>query len=332
MFSRRFEQLKTYKGIDPQLAELLKRELLLLPQHLRKRVTINYVSRKLGLPMQVASDLMYAAYRCAILQPNFDIVCPFCDKTFKVVNDLSLIPIENIKCEECEEEFVPDPRKVWVTYSVRPEFINLSSPEIDQIRDDTTSNKAFSLFDAFADPEKFLDQLFKPNLQILKTLINSLSTGKTNDEKKKLLENLAQEIVSSIVGFVLIDKNVRVADAEIDRVYRNCCIHPILQELGNPITVECKNYDEAVGANHIRIVNDILREYGARTCLYLSVKGVTGNVSKDGWHRVLDAYQKDNKLIPVFKLSDYEEILNGKNFLETLLEKSERIKLKRAKS
>lgn len=290
----------------------------------------SFVSRSMGISLVDAQDLLYRAYEVGILRPRFEIVCPTCDKTFRTVENIAQIPSCEASCEDCGDVFAPSARDVWLSYTLvclpddPASEVCATSDGGTQSGDSASDNMA----SVWADPYKFLDQLYRPDLSKLTKYVSQLDSAATNDEKKKSLEGLASVIVDGVIGFSLINHNMRTPDSEIDLLYRNMAVHPFLHGLGSPFTVECKNHSTKATAAEIRVANDNAREYRAKLCLFFSPAGVTGRQMTDGWLRVQETFRDEGRFIPVFQREDYDALLAGENFIHQLIEETERIQMR----
>lgn len=56
-----------------------------------------------------------------ILSVNYEVECPNGDSDF-IVNDISLIKDEIRICHHCGEEYVPDPKNIWITFNFKDDF------------------------------------------------------------------------------------------------------------------------------------------------------------------------------------------------------------------
>ena len=82
--------------------------------------------------------------------------------------------------------------------------------------------------------------------------------------KRKALEELAAALLSSIGGFIEIDRNVNTVTEEIDVVFRNASTDPLWQKESEFILVECKNWrTQRVGKNEFVLFKEkMANRYG----------------------------------------------------------------------
>lgn len=78
----------------------------------------------------------------------------------------------------------------------------------------------------------------------------SVLNERSSQEKGKALEDLLVQLLSTIKGFGILDRNVNTATEEIDIVVRNESMDPLWNKEGYFILVECKNWSaQRVGKN-----------------------------------------------------------------------------------
>lgn len=58
-----------------------------------------------------------------IVVPNFEIECPEGDTDF-IVHDPLSIPDESRVCHLCGVEYVPNPKRIWISFNFSDEFVN----------------------------------------------------------------------------------------------------------------------------------------------------------------------------------------------------------------
>jgi hypothetical protein len=155
--------------------------------------------------------------------------------------------------------------------------------------------------------------------QIYDSFLSKVRTAQTNDEKKHSLEYLAEFIFGTIDGLNVIDKDLRTSAEEIDRLIRNESNEPFWRNLGNPIFIECKNWEEPVSAATIRDIKGKMESRNVKTTFLFAKNGITGNKYKDARLEVRQALGKGIYLI-VLSLDDLERIAQEKSPLEKLRE------------
>lgn len=58
-----------------------------------------------------------------ILKVNYEVECPNGDSDF-IVDDISLIKDEMRICHHCGQEYVPNPKNIWITFNFKSDFKN----------------------------------------------------------------------------------------------------------------------------------------------------------------------------------------------------------------
>jgi hypothetical protein len=69
---------------------------------------------------EVTNYLLSNSYSDIVI-PSFEIECPDGDSDF-IVTDPSLIPTELRICHLCGMEYVPSPKRIWLTFNFTEEF------------------------------------------------------------------------------------------------------------------------------------------------------------------------------------------------------------------
>lgn len=171
--------------------------------------------------------------------------------------------------------------------------------------------------------------IFRPNKDTLRELLDSVERAQTNDEKKRSLESLSEELFKAVEGFTVLGP-MRTTTGELDRIIRNeNSSHPFLTGLGPHILVECKNWAERVGASHIRIFLDKLDEHRCEVGAMLARNGITGEGTDEAVGRIRSKYQQSGKVVMVLTKGDIERIVNCENLIQIMKEKVEDVKFGR---
>lgn len=155
--------------------------------------------------------------------------------------------------------------------------------------------------------------------QLYNNFLVKVKTAQTNDEKKHSLEYLAEFIFGTIRGLRVIDRDLRTSAEEIDRLIRNESDEPFWRDLGNPIFVECKNWESPVSAAVVRDIKGKMESRNVKTTFLFAKNGITGNKYKDARLEIRQALSKGIFLI-VLSLADLEDISQKKLPLEKLRE------------
>lgn len=157
--------------------------------------------------------------------------------------------------------------------------------------------------------------------QTYEELFQAIQQAKTNDEKKKSLENFASLLFSDI-GLEVKYMDKQGLDSEIDSFIINESQDVFLRELGNPILVECKNTADPMPASAIRDFGSKLRDKGnIKTGIIISMKGVTGNQYTDAKGAIRTFLTRDKIKLITFDGSDLEKVTKGESFKDILREK-----------
>lgn len=151
------------------------------------------------------------------------------------------------------------------------------------------------------------------------SFLSKVKTAQTNDEKKHSLEYLAEFIFGTIRGLEVIDRDLRTSAEEIDRLVRNESDEPFWRDLGNPIFIECKNWEKPVSAATIRDIKGKMESRNVKTTFLFAKNGITGGKYKDARLEIRQALSKGIFLI-VLSWDDLEDISQGKLPLEKLRE------------
>lgn len=145
------------------------------------------------------------------------------------------------------------------------------------------------------------------------TGLHRVQTAKTNDEKKVSLEDFADLIVGMIRGLRVIARDVNSAAEEIDLLVANDWRQP----WGDPILIECKNWNEPVGAKEIGEFREKLALYNARTGILLAKSGITGGPSSDAGLRVRECLREGFHIVPV-SYAELSAVKDAKRLVDIL--------------
>lgn len=151
--------------------------------------------------------------------------------------------------------------------------------------------------------------------------LDKVLSARSNDEKKKTLENFAELILSSIKDFEIKYQNKRTSDSELDMMIINETKDTFLKELGNPILVECKNWESKIPSKEVKAYSTNLRLNNIHTGILFTLRGITGDSYKDAKGFLRQIRTKDDIKILIFDCDDYERIVKGENLKSMLKEK-----------
>lgn len=162
------------------------------------------------------------------------------------------------------------------------------------------------------------EQLYKPNLEYLKTLRKQAFSDATG----KALELFAFYLFSCVDGFEPIFRKT-TASFHFDVVVRNLIIdHPLLKNLGDYIGVECKNTDN-VNVSQVDHFILKLRLHNMKCGIIFTRKRVTGANGTYSKAVIEKIFQRDGIIIFTITKTDINKIIDGCNFLSMLLKKYE---------
>lgn len=90
----------------------------------RRYFTPLYINKRLnGVIFEKDLTVLLLSPVCNdILISNFELECPEGD-TDIIINDISLIPNEVRNCSVCGIEYTPDPKRIWISFNFRDEYI-----------------------------------------------------------------------------------------------------------------------------------------------------------------------------------------------------------------
>jgi len=157
-------------------------------------------------------------------------------------------------------------------------------------------------------------------------LLDSVERAQTNDEKKRSLESLSEELFKAVEGFTVLGP-MKTPTGELDRIIRNeNTSHPFLASLGSHVLVECKNWAEKVGSPHIRIFLDKMDEHRCEVGVMLTRNGITGEGTDEAVGRIRSKYQQSGKVVIVLTKDDVERIITCENLIQIMKKKVEEVK------
>lgn len=174
---------------------------------------------------------------------------------------------------------------------------------------------------------KKTEEAFKPNYFQLQKLFSRLVSSRKSDDsqqKKVALEELSEYILSCLDGFECIDQDRRVADHEIDRVFRNRnTSDPLLTKMGPFVMVECKNIASPVSTRDLGHFINGLRASECNFGIFISTAGFSG-LRKDGYTLAdcgvtLRDAKHDGIIVFPIDLDDIAEIVERKKSLVEIL-------------
>lgn len=313
MFYQKLLSLKKY-NIPETIIQRLKDNINELPTD---RVSPLLIAERLDIDANQAFTLCLSLVKEKLASIQYEITCPACSSDVIIVDNLRRLPKKEIKCDICDKSFEPTLDDIWIVFN----FLHKSSqiqPKDTGMSDGITITKAFenSLFN-----EITKNELFQIDREKLRNLLFNTESARTNDEKKKTLEELASYLFSSIYGIEIADKNMRARTSEIDLLLEktNNIIdsHPLFKQFSYYIVVECKNWESPVGSDEIRDIEGVLRSRNINCCFFISKKGFT----KDASSEISRIFANDKIMIFSITIEDIRDILEGKNIIDILRDK-----------
>jgi len=165
--------------------------------------------------------------------------------------------------------------------------------------------------------------LFLSNPKYIKFLINNLGDG-----TGKKLELLAEYLLSCMAGCKT-TKRKRSYSSEYDIV---CTMEgfdlDFRSELGRYFVCECKDLKNPIDFTKVSKFCRVLDSIKSRFGIIFSVNGITGQgKNKFAERELLKVYQDRGIIIIVIDLKDIKDISNGKNFVNLLRERYEKVRL-----
>ena len=151
-----------------------------------------------------------------------------------------------------------------------------------------------------------------------KQLLREIKECRSNLEKGKSLERLAEHIFESIDGISIKARRRLTKSGEIDILLKNERDDGVWKHLGDPICVECKNLNKPAGINVLRSFVDSVREKRTKTGILFSTKGVSGDKTKNARKKIREAFLEGIYILD-FDMKDLEKVFDPKDF-ENMLE------------
>jgi Holliday junction resolvase-like predicted endonuclease len=188
------------------------------------------------------------------------------------------------------------------------DYIKKSYPKQEKM----AQNRLKRFYETKIEPEIDFDRLTKH--------WDGIKKARTNKEKKETLENLAVFLFGSIDRIRVIDKNVRTSAEEIDLILKNESTNPFWHQLGDPLLVECKNWNKKIGTSEVIVFKDKLETQGLKVGILVAINGLTGTKRKDAILKIREYRQREFRII-VLTGEDIEDICKGENPTDKLQEK-----------
>lgn len=160
-------------------------------------------------------------------------------------------------------------------------------------------------------------------------MIQQAQNGNGSHERGRALEDLACYVVGGIPG---IEESVRNAvdyadGGEIDILFANRQGPKGLWFLPTVFLVECKNWQQPVGSQELRVLVDRLRERACTLGVLVTANGITGDADdlKAAHHQISRALE-DGFHVLVISLAELTPIVDRQQLVKFLLSKWMRLK------
>ena len=254
------------KAIDKILGEL----------ETESRISPFIFTRLLGIPKDKSLDIVFYCAELGIIKIEYEITCPECSSDVLKFSSLREISRENVRCDVCGETFTPTEKDIWLIFSLieKPRYKfrgKVRRAVSGRLRVTDVDENPFFL--GMVD-----DDFFRIDRDTYCKLLEGVEKARTNVEKKKALEDLAEHLFENISGCKVVARNKRSRTSELDLIIENNNVfHPFLKELGFHFVVECKNWSASVGCNEIRDFGRDLEKRRIRFGILISKKGITGD-------------------------------------------------------
>ena len=134
----------------------------------------------------------------------------------------------------------------------------------------------------------------------------------SNEQKKCFFEFFVLYFLLLIPCLSLEGQNIRTSTGEIDIVFANTREDPFWQQLDSRIPVECKNWNESIGAKEIRDFIGKIISLGCRSGIFASYNGFTGSYQRDALGVVREAFRDGITVVPI----DLDDIVTGLRFID----------------
>jgi len=148
-------------------------------------------------------------------------------------------------------------------------------------------------------------------------------------EKGESLENLASFVLDAIPGWKVVGRNKRSRSSELDLIVENSNPgHPFLKDVGPAVIVECKNWEDPVGAPEIRDFGRDIQKRRIKFGILVSRSGITGDpksrtaATNECW----DFYREGVSIL-VLDRDDFIRVIQGMSLVLILREKARELML-----
>jgi putative nucleotidyltransferase with HDIG domain len=134
---------------------------------------------------------------------------------------------------------------------------------------------------------------------------------KNSNEKGKLLQELIEFLFKEINGIKIKYLNLRSAAEEIDLLIENGISNQPWLAMGNPIIVECKNWNKPIPAKEVGGLERLLNTKNIKTAILIAPEGITGNDEWKDAKLVVREMMIRGKYIIIMDYSDLKKVADG---------------------
>jgi len=152
-------------------------------------------------------------------------------------------------------------------------------------------------------------------------LLTAVAQAQTTPEKGDTFENLVAYLIAQIEGLEIVSRDARGKADEVDLVIYND--HTNIHFFGPwdwTILVECKNWQEPVGAQEIDSLLAKLRARGLKHAFLIVRKGISGDEYHDAVLKILTIRSEGFRIL-VFSLADLQAVTSPAAFCELVKQK-----------
>jgi Holliday junction resolvase-like predicted endonuclease len=276
-----------------------------------------------------------------LLKKGFELCSPFSSETLNIYNRFEDIPLgETLVSPEEDEEFEVSEENIFITYS----FTELLQPINSEVggSNDIFFRKEKSKEDRTVDlpsinlskdltlglqmqlyPEVIVNESLNQNKALLEVILDKVNLATNTTDKGRLFEELV-EVLLSCPYLKFQSRNENYSTGEIDLVYRvNRTPTTLFENFSYVLIVECKNWDNTVGAREIRVLADKMNDYDSKVGIFASRNGISGDADfiTDAKGVLRNKWQHDRKIIMSIDFNEITSIINGDESLYELLDK-----------
>lgn len=172
-----------------------------------------------------------------------------------------------------------------------------------------------------ADLGSFSTDVFELDIDEYDEYLCAVVEAETPNEKGDRLEEAAEHLIEAVHHFSITDRKLRTVTGEIDLVVENSSHQPAVNCHSRYFLVECKNWDETVGAKALRDFAGKLNSAKCNLGIIFARNGVSGSENENAMGVINDAFKDDGTTIVVFTWRDLLDIREGKSFYQILEQK-----------